>query len=476
MRTLIVSANLEVTPDPVYPLGAAYVAAAVRDAGHEVDILDILFVDDMAAAIKEKIASFKPDVVGMSIRNIDNVAYPLYLSYVDETKEIIGAIRNSFAGPLVLGGSGFTMMPVDMLSYVNETMGIVGEGEESMVKLLSALSGEGSLSDLPGLIMKENGKVKINNPPRLINNLNLVPRPASDLCDNVAYMKWGGMGSVQTKRGCPLGCIYCTYPVVEGKKVRLRDPKTVVDEIEISLKQWGVDTFFIVDSVFNNPPEHAQEIAREITKRRLSIRLSAYFSPAFITEGLLEDLANAGVTGVDLGADSLADPVLKKLGKNFTKRDVVNAVRTAQSVGIMTCLNIIFGAPGETAETMRETVDLLDDLSPTANHAMVGIRIFPGTGLQRLAVKEGMDEARNIDLSPIFYIARTVADEVVEFVHECAVTRPYWIVPGQMVMAGQDFSGMLRPKRFDRGLGASFRMEGIKGPLWEMMGKPPEKE
>jgi len=125
---------------------------------------------------------------------------------------------------------------------------------------------------------------------------------------------------------------------------------------------------------------------------------------------------------------------------------------------------------------MKETVDLLDDLSPTANHAMVGIRIFPGTGLQKLAIKEGVEGARNIDLSPTFYIAPAVAEEAVEFVHECAVSRPYWIVPGQMVMAGQDFSGMLKPERDDQGRGAPFRMQGIKGALWEMMGKPPEGE
>ena len=471
MRVLIVSANREVTPDPVYPIGAAYVAAAARDAGHVVDILDVLFFDDTAAAVGEKIASFAPDLVGVSFRNIDNVAYPLSLSYMDENKQVIGAIRAVFSGPVVIGGSAFTMMPEHMLSALGETMGIVGEGEEGIVHLLDALSGTGSLSDVPGLIAKDNGRVSVNNPPRHIVDLDRVALPATDLCDNAAYLKWGGMGSVQTKRGCPFGCIYCVYPVVEGTAVRVRDPKAVVDEMELSLSRWGVDTFFIVDSVFNSPPEHAREIAREIIRRRLTLRLSAYISPAFVTERLLADLVQAGLTGLDLGADSLADPILVRLGKNFTQRDVVNAIKAAQSVGMMTCLNIIFGAPGETPDTMRRTADLIDELSPTAHHAMVGIRIFPGTGLQRLAVGEGMDQARNIGLDPIFYISRAVADEVVGFVHERAMSRPYWLVPGQMVMAGQDFTGTLRPDRYDRGVGAPFRMQGIRGPLWEMLGQ-----
>jgi len=142
---------------------------------------------------------------------------------------------------------------------------------------------------------------------------------------------------------------------------------------------------------------------------------------------------------------------------------------------MMTCLNIIFGAPGETMDSMRETADLIDELSPTAHHAMVGIRIFPGTALQRLAIREGMEKARSIGLEPIFYIARDVAESAVEFIHERAVSRPNWIVPGQMVMAGQDFSGVLRPERYDSGLGAPFRMQGIRGPLWEMMGRADEE-
>jgi radical SAM superfamily enzyme YgiQ (UPF0313 family) len=471
MRVLIVSGNREVTPDPVYPIGAAYVAAAVREAGHDVDLLDVLFFDDFETAIAERIHSFEPDLVGVSFRNIDNVAYPLSLSYMDENARVVAAIRAAFTGPVVLGGSAFTMMPAHMLAALGETMGIVGEGEAAVVRLIDALSGKGAVADIPGLIMRDGQGVTVNNPPSLINDIDRIPRPASDLCDNAAYLKWGGMGSVQTKRGCPFGCIYCTYPVVEGRAVRVRDPKTVVDEMESSLDRWGVDTFFIVDSVFNGPPEHAHEIARHIIRRGLSVRLSAYMSPAFITEGLLADLLQAGLTGLDLGADSLADPILKRLGKNFTSGDVVKAIRAAQSVGMMVCLNTIFAAPGETPETMRRTADLIDELSPTAHHAMVGIRIFPGTGLQRLAIGEGMEQARDIGLDPVFYISPPVAGEVVGFVHERAMSRPSWLVPGQMVMAGQDFTGTMRPDRYDRGVGAPFRTQGIRGPLWEMLGQ-----
>ncbi|MBN1883381.1 MAG: radical SAM protein [Deltaproteobacteria bacterium] len=474
MRTLMISASREVTPDPVYPLGAAYVAAALRNAGHDVDITDVLFADDPRAAITEKIADFRPDVVGVSIRNIDNVSYPLSVSFMDENRNAISAVRSVFSGPVVLGGSGFTMMPREILAATGERMGIVGEGEEAIVLLLRAISGGGDLSRVPGLVVMENGRVRIQNPPRPIENIDAVGRPAGDLCDNAAYLKWGGMGSVQTKRGCTAGCIYCTYPIVEGRTIRVRDPKLVVDEIEHSLGEWGVDTFFIVDSVFNAPPEHAREIAREIIRRKLTVRLAAYVSPTHISERLLEDLRNAGLTGLDLGTDSLSDTVLKKLNKGFTRKDIVETVKAAHSMGMMTCLNIIFGSPGETNDSMRETADLIDELSPTAHHAMVGIRIFPGTGLQKLAVAEGMDEARTIGLEPIFYIARDVAESVVEFVRERAVGRPNWIVPGQMIMAGQDFKGVLRPERYDSGLGSHFRMQGVRGPLWEMMGRNDE--
>lgn len=469
MRVLIVSANRELVPDPVFPLGAAYIAAAVREAGHETDFLDICFADDIPEAVREKITSFGPDLVGVSIRNVDNVAYPFVLTYADEQKGVIEEIRRTFNGPIVMGGPAFTLIPEQFLDFFGVEMGIVGEGEDAIVRFLHALKNGGGMKGVPGLILRKEGKTTLKNPPRTIKDIDKII-PARDMIESAAYHKWGGMLGVQTKRGCPLSCIYCTYPIVEGKNIRLRDPAAVADEIERTHRKYDVDTFFIVDNVFNNPPEHAIEVAEEIKKRKIQLRLSAYLNPGFVTERLMGALADAGFTGIDYGVDSLSDTVLKNLGKNFGRDDVIRAVKATKRAGMECCLSMIFGGPGETVDSLKETVEVIDGMDPTAVLAIVGIRIYPEMGIVEIARQDGVINNEEIGLKPSFYISPAVKDKVIGFIAETSLNRGNWLFPGHMIMAGQQLTPDQKPERYDQGPLAEFRKQGIKGNLWEMFG------
>ncbi|MBN1572542.1 MAG: radical SAM protein [Deltaproteobacteria bacterium] len=470
MRVLIVSANRELVPDPVFPLGAAYVASAARESGHDTDVLDICFADDISREVKDKISSFGPDLVGVSIRNVDNVAYPLVLTYAEGHKNLIDEIRSSHFGPIVMGGPAFTLMPEEFLDFTGVEMGILGEGEDAIVKLADSLENGGSLDKVPGLITREAGKTLQRNGNKTRVDVNKICTPARDLLDSAAYQKWGGMVGIQTKRGCPIDCIYCTYPVVEGKDIRLRDPGAIVDEIEKTNKEYGADTFFIVDNVFNNPPEHAIEVAEEIKRRKIGLRFSAYMNPGFVSERLLGVLKDAGFTGVDYGVDSLSEGVLKNLRKNFTKDNVVRAVELTRGMGIECCLSMIFGGPGETLDTLKETVDSIDEIAPTAVLAIVGIRLYSGTGMHKIAKRDRVVGEEGVGLKPVFYISPDVADEVVGFVAEASLKRNNWLFPGHMIMAGQQLTPDQKPERYDQGPLAEFRKQGIKGNLWEMFG------
>ncbi len=470
MRVLIVSANRELVPDPVFPLGAAYIASAVRESGHDTEILDVCFADDISSTVKDKISSFEPDLVGVSIRNVDNVAYPLVLTYAEGHKYIIDEIRSSYLGPIVMGGPAFTLMPEEFLDFTGVEMGILGEGEDAMVELVEAMKNGGSLKGVPGLIVREGGRTKQRNGNGTMVDVNKLGTPARDLLDSAAYQKWGGMVGIQTKRGCPIGCIYCTYPVVEGKGIRMRDPRGVVDEIEKTNKEYGADTFFVVDNVFNNPQEHAIEIADEIKLRKMGLRFSAYLNPGFVSERLLGSLADAGFTGIDYGVDSLSDGVLKNLGKNFTRDDVVRAVELTKGMDMECCLSMIFGGPGETLDTLKETVDTIDEIDPTAVLAIVGVRIYSGTGMYEIAKREGAIDNDGVGLKPTFYISPDVADEVVGYIAEVSLKHNNWLFPGHMIMAGQQLTPDQKPERYDQGPLADFRKQGIKGNLWEMFG------
>jgi len=470
MKVLILSANRELVPDPVFPLGAAYVAAAVRDAGHEVKILDALVHDDPEAAVKRIVSEFSPDVVGVSIRNVDNVAYPIVITYADNHKMLIDAVRSVFSGPVVLGGSGFTILAEELLDHTGAEYGILGEGEEAMLSFLDAWAGNGDLSGVPGLLHRKNKTTHIKNPPRTIKDIRCVANPARDMLDSPIYQKWGGMVGIQTKRGCPLGCVYCTYPVVEGRAIRVRDPKDVAEEMAESYRMWGTDTFFIVDNVFNNPPDHALAVVEAIEKLNLPISFTAYLNPGFVTEGLMTAMKAAGCTGIDYGVDSCSEEVLSRLGKNFTASDVVNAVRITKEAGIRTCLSMIFGAPGETMDSLKQGIDLLDEMAPTAVLALVGVRVYPNTKMYGIAEKAGVLPEGWDGLTPFFYIDPAVADDVIGCVAEAALRHPDWLFPGHMIMAGRQLGPEDKPERYDSGPLAEFRKRGIKGNLWEMFG------
>jgi len=470
MKVLILSANRELVPDPVFPLGAAYVAAAVRDAGHEVKIFDALVHDDPESAVKGAVSDFSPDVVGVSIRNVDNVAYPIVITYADSHKMLIDAVRSVFSGPVVLGGSGFTILAEELLDHTGAEYGILGEGEEAILSFLDAWGGNGDLADVPGLVHRKNRMTLVKNQPRTITDIQCVANPARDLLDSPLYQKWGGMVGIQTKRGCPLGCVYCTYPVVEGKAIRARDPRAVAEEMAESYNHWGTDTFFIVDNVFNNPPDHALAVVEAIGALGLPISFTAYLNPGFVTEELMRTMKAAGCTGIDYGVDSLDDDVLKRLGKNFTATDVVNTVRLTKEAGIRTCLSMIFGAPGETMDSLTRGVELLEEMEPTAVLALVGVRVYPNTKMYDIAERAGILPDGWDGLTPFFYIDPSVADDVIAFVAESALRHPDWLFPGHMIMAGRQLTPEEKPERYDSGPLAEFRKRGVKGNLWEMFG------
>jgi len=470
MKVLILSANRELVPDPVFPLGAAYVAAAVRDAGHQVKMLDALVHDDPGLAVKQAVSEFSPDVVGVSIRNVDNVAYPIVITYADNHKMLINAVRSVFSGPVVLGGSGFTILAEELLDHTGAEFGIMGEGEEAMLSFLEAFAGNKGFADVPGMIHRKNRTTLVKTSPRTINDIKCVANPARDMLDSSMYQKWGGMVGVQTKRGCPLGCVYCTYPVVEGKVIRTRDPRAVAEEMAESYHRWETDTFFIVDNVFNNPPDHALAVAGAIEALSLPISFTAYLNPGFVTEELMASMKAAGCTGIDYGVDSLTDDILKRLGKNFTATDVIQAVRMTKEAGIRTCLSMIFGAPGETMDSLRKGVDLLEEIAPTAVLALVGVRVYPNTKMFDIAQKAGVLPDGWNSLTPFFYIDPAVADDVIEFIAEAALRHPDWLFPGHMIMAGRQLGPEDKPERYDRGPLAEFRKRGVKGNLWEMFG------
>ena len=282
MKILLISVNRERMPFPVFPLGLAYIAMALRKEGHQVEVMDLCFSQEISIDLNQTLHQFQPDLIGISLRNLDNLTYPTSVSYLQEVEEVVGICRQSPSSRLVIGGSGYSLAPQELLQFLNVDFGIVGEGEEIFLQLVRSLERKDPISPSPHLLIKEKPF------PHLIEGARVFPirSPDRSLFETQRYFEEGGMGNIQTKRGCPFSCIYCTYPLLEGKGIRLRKIEKVVEEIH-HLVQEGVDYVYFVDDIFNYPPSFAEALCREMIRRKIDVKWSAFVNPGFLTESLL---------------------------------------------------------------------------------------------------------------------------------------------------------------------------------------------
>lgn len=462
MRVLLVSANRERIPDPIFPLGLAYIAAATRQAGHQVAVADLCFGRHPLRDLKRQIASFDPDVIGLSLRNVDNAAYPRTVDYLEGHRNVIAALRSVTDACIVLGGSGFSIMPDAYMQILKADWGIAGEGETSFVALLNALEHGFDPAGVPGVTGKspvtQHREPGLPLPaPQLTWSTGL--HPARRLFDYARYVRRGGMGNVQTKRGCVFKCSYCTYPLLEGNRFRAREPGDVVDELEALMHDYGPHPVFFVDSILNFPRGHVESICEEILRRNLIIRWSCYATPVKLDRYQAQLMARAGCDGIELGTDAVDDEQLKKLGKSFNADIAEQANRYCMEAGLKVCQTLIFGAPGETEASIKSTCRALRRMNPTAVVAMTGVRLYPGTLMTNALIEQGRVQKEDIGLLPTFYIEPDVADFLPNHLREQAFDAGNWVLPG---LAAPILPGS---QKILRGL-------GVSGPLWHLLQKP----
>ncbi len=456
MRVLMISANTEKIPDPVYPIGAAAIAAAARRGGHEVEGVDLCFSETPERDVTSMIAAFRPDVVGISLRNLDNSAYPENRSYIEDYHRLISWVRGTCDASVVLGGAGFTVMPTTILEELHADYGVVGEGEITFPWLLERLAARARPTATPEVSCEAvNGGLLISPTTRL-RRLELADPPARDLFDARRYYERGGCLNVQTKRGCCFECVFCSYPLIEGSKVRVRSPESVVDEIQSLHDELGVRHVFFVDNIFNFPLPHAKRICREITARGLRIEWSGYLNPKFVDQELAEVMAESGCRGVEFGTDSGAATMIANLKKEFDADDLRRASRLCKENRIKFAHSLIFGGPGETDETVDQTLALMEELAPTAVIAFTGIRVLPGTGMVEIALRDGQIDADDNLLHPKFYVSASLGDALIERIERHAGTHSNWIVPGRGIKTNIEMLQRLRDKK-------------IKGQLWRLL-------
>lgn len=449
MNVLLVATNRERSPYPVAPLGTLCVAAAARAAGHSVDFLDLGLAASPQKALRQALGKGEYQAVAFGIRNLDNCWSFAPRLYFDDVRELAETVRCCFKGPLILGGSGFSVAPRGWMQRLEADCGVIGEGERAFPEVLARMEAGISLEGIAGVITapKSDSPASVL-PTRAVERLGELPLPAHELCGYAPYVRRGGFVGVQTKRGCPFKCVYCIYPQLEGRRYRLRPPEALVQEIETVATRTKMRQFFFVDSVFNDPRAHALAICAALSRRRLPNRWMAFCNPVGFDAELARAMAQAGCAGVEFGLDVAAPRMLAALDKPFGQKETRIALQAARDAGLPFAIHLLFGGPGETWADVEETQAFLNGCAPAnAVFASFGIRIYEGTPLAQIAVREGTLAPDHDLFEPTYYLSPGLAGNTEENLDRIARRRAEWTSPADWrklsVRLGQKVTVML---------------------------------
>jgi radical SAM superfamily enzyme YgiQ (UPF0313 family) len=401
MRVLLISSNTERINMVTIPLGLGMVAAATRAAGHELSVLDLLGEGDPAAAVRRAVGTARPEVIGISVRNIDDQDRQNPRFLLAQVAPVVEACRACSDAPIVLGGAGYSIFPDAALAYLAADYGVCGDGEMAFTALLERLHEGRDPSDLPGVHVA--GLAATHEPcfEEDLDELPLWDGSLSEIADPADPELWV---PVQTRRGCPNDCSYCSTASIQGRRVRLHSPREVVERVA-RLAAAGYRRFYFVDNSFNIPISQAFAICRwmrEITPR---VPWRCILYPHLVGEDLVRAMAEAGCVEVSLGFESGSARVLREMNKRFTPADVraVSELLAAHDIRRMGFL--LLGGPGETRETVEESIAFAESLGLDSLRVTVGIRIYPNTPLAQRAVRDGLLAADDDLLKPRFYLA-----------------------------------------------------------------------
>lgn len=403
MRILLVYTNrYRVMAAP--PVGLAYLVGPLRGEGHEVKLLDLMFSKSPRDELGATIDSFRPDIVGFSVRNVDNQDMRHTAYFIGQAKELVDVAR-SRGVTIVLGGTAFTTFPAEMLSYMGADYGIAGQGEKSLPLLARSLEAGHVDKTIAGLAWRENGAIRLNPPDFHGYGGSRAEWGALDLD---GYMKGLFAGAVVTKTGCPHRCAYCNVTSSFGGRFAFRSADDVVGEIRELRRAYGVKMFSLTDACFNTPMDYAKDLLRAIARARLHVYLHSTLVPV---RGQFDDeffalYKKAGGILLSLGTETLSEKMLRSYHKPFTLDDILACARLCDRHRMPFVVQALFGGPGEDASTVKESMGMLPEIHYSRLVYSIGIRLLPGTALFDMAKKEGLVKDASELFRPTFYVSK----------------------------------------------------------------------
>lgn len=374
MRALLVNPFYPISETPSPPLGIAFLAAVLEAAGNDVKVLDFVVTPYDRDILASELADFSPDMVGATSVTM---TFDTAIGVIGDAKQIDPEIITVMGGPHVTFCAPETLKAFPELDII-----VLGEGEETIVELSSAAGSGTDWEKVSGIAFRKGDKIVNTGCREPIADINLLPVPARHLLPLGRYRALGMAISMTTSRGCPFNCIFCVGRKMVGSKVRYRDPIAVVDEIEY-LNTLGFSQINIADDLFTASPKHCIAVCEEIMRRGLQVKWTSFARVDTVSREVLARMLEAGCHTVSFGVESGNAEILKTIRKGITTAQVIDAVAMCNAVGMAPHASFILGLPGETPETLKETIDFGEKLkSLGVSHGFHLLAPFPGTAVR----------------------------------------------------------------------------------------------
>lgn len=375
------------------PIGLAYLAAALRQDGHDVEILDLNVRTLGEQQLREKMSARSYSLFGISFMT----------NQFGEASRLAQLLKSVSAGsPIIAGGPHASAIPERTLEEMPEVDAVcVGEGERTMCEYAAALLNGNSLSEISGLVFRDGSGSIVRNPPRpLIAEIDRLPFPAWDLLDLAKYTVYAPRKGHQLRtfallssRGCPNYCIFCDSHTVFGRKFRGRSAENIFGEIMMLHGRYGMTQFDFVDDLITVKKDRVLHLCDLLRNSAIRFRWMANARVNTVDREMLQAMRDAGCVRIDLGVES-GDPAVRRICKKaVTTRQIINAHRDAHASGISTGTFLMVGNLGESFASIRMTARLMKDLAEDTNIAIACP--YPGTELHQIAVRNNWLRTRD---------------------------------------------------------------------------------
>ena len=406
------------------PIGLAYIAGYLDSERHDVKILDLMFSEDYLDETERVVLEFKPDLIGISLRNLDNVSYIDPQWALPGTREVIAKVRSITEVPIVCGGPGFSLLPEACFDYLEPDLGVAGDGGESFAQLADAMESGETYLNMPGLVYRDgSGSIirqglaysEFSKPPRL------------DQLDMARYEKAGFGIGVVTKLGNEFSNSIIAENDTRSWRV-LRPIEEVIDDIRDLRDRFSLRKIFFIDSGFNVPLPYAKALCRSIMDADLKVHWNSYLAPVpeSCDDEVLELMREAG-SGLVIVTNKTKEDT-ERISLESRLAPLREVCQRCDKAGINYTVSQSFGEPGETRETVEGKLAFLNEIEPALANLRVGVRIRPDSPTADAAIKEGIIDSESDLIAPSFYIAEPVRDWIVDRLKAEAEANPRWNV------------------------------------------------